>query len=76
MIPTGGTGGEIRFARHDASTIEAAVRGYAAHFGAERIHAVGYERRVLGPAELAALMQREIDQYRAIAEAAHVPMLD
>lgn len=42
----------------------------------ERIHAVGYETRALGPAELGALMRREIDEYRKIAEAAHVPMLD
>jgi tripartite-type tricarboxylate transporter receptor subunit TctC len=42
----------------------------------ERIHAVGYEKRALGPAELGALMRREIDEYRKIAEAAHVPMLD
>jgi len=42
MIPTGGTsGGEIKFARHDAGTIGAAVRGFARHFGLRRANAVG-----------------------------------
>ena len=41
MIPTGGTGGRIKFARHDGTTVAAAVRGFAAHFNLERVNAVG-----------------------------------
>lgn len=41
MIPTGGTGGRLKFARHDAATITAAVRGFSRHFGLPRINAVG-----------------------------------
>jgi tripartite-type tricarboxylate transporter receptor subunit TctC len=42
----------------------------------ERLHQVGYEPRGLGPAAFAALMRREIAQYRKIVEAANLPMLD
>ncbi len=41
MIPTGGTGGRLRFARHDEDTIAAAVRGFARHFGITRVNAAG-----------------------------------
>lgn len=41
MIPSGGTGGRVKFARHDESTIAAAVRGFAAHFGLGRVNAIG-----------------------------------
>jgi O-succinylbenzoic acid--CoA ligase len=40
MIPTGGSGGRIKFARHDAATISSAVAGYRAHFGIERVNSV------------------------------------
>jgi o-succinylbenzoate---CoA ligase len=40
MIPTGGTGGRLKFARHDGGTIEAAVGGFRRHFGMERVNAV------------------------------------
>ena len=41
MIPTGGTTGEIKLARHDQHTIAAAVAGFAVHFGISCINAVG-----------------------------------
>ena len=41
MIPTGGSGGIVRFARHDAATIAAAVGGFCRHFGRERVNSVG-----------------------------------
>ena len=41
MIPTGGTTGGIKLARHDQHTIGAAVAGFAGHFGLPRINAVG-----------------------------------
>ena len=40
-IPTGGSSGGIRFARHDERTLTAAARGFCAHFGLERVNAVG-----------------------------------
>ncbi|MBP8257668.1 MAG: AMP-binding protein, partial [Opitutaceae bacterium] len=41
-IPTGGTGGKLKLARHDELTIDAAVRGFAAHFFQEKtVHAFG-----------------------------------
>ena len=40
-VPTGGTSGGIRFARHDERTLTAAVGGFCAHFGLERVNAVG-----------------------------------
>lgn len=39
-VPTGGTSGGVRFARHDERTLTAAVRGFCAHFGIERVNAV------------------------------------
>lgn len=41
MIPTGGTSGRIRFARHDSETITAAVRGFTRHFALPQVNAVG-----------------------------------
>ena len=40
MIPSGGAGGGLKFARHDGGTIAAAVHGFCAHFGMERVHSV------------------------------------
>ena len=39
-VATGGTSGGVKFARHDERTIGAAVRGFCAHFGLERVNAV------------------------------------
>jgi O-succinylbenzoic acid--CoA ligase len=39
-VPTGGTSGGLRFARHDERTLSAAVRGFCAHFGAQRVNAL------------------------------------
>jgi o-succinylbenzoate---CoA ligase len=41
MIPTGGSSGGIKFARHDQDTITAAVSGFCQHFGIDRVNAVG-----------------------------------
>jgi len=41
MIPSGGTSGTLKFARHDGATLSAAVRGFAERFGVERINCVG-----------------------------------
>ncbi len=40
MIPSGGTSGALKFARHDGATLSAAVRGFAAYFGLTRVRAV------------------------------------
>jgi O-succinylbenzoic acid--CoA ligase len=40
-LPTGGTGGQLRFARHDQDTISAAVHGFCAHFNLTTVNAVG-----------------------------------
>lgn len=40
-IPTGGTSGALKFARHDEETLAAAVRGFARHFGLMQVNAVG-----------------------------------
>ncbi|MFZ5496903.1 MAG: AMP-binding protein [Verrucomicrobiota bacterium] len=40
-IATGGTGGRLKFARHDTATIAAAVRGFTRHFGLPRVNAAG-----------------------------------
>ncbi|MBX3749454.1 MAG: AMP-binding protein [Opitutaceae bacterium] len=40
-LPTGGTSGVVKFARHDEKTLGAAVRGFSAHFGLKRVNAVG-----------------------------------
>lgn len=40
-IPTGGTSGVSRWARHDERTLGAAVAGFCAHFGLKQVNAVG-----------------------------------
>jgi O-succinylbenzoic acid--CoA ligase len=40
MIPSGGTGGGLKFARHDGETLAAAVNGFCEHFAMERVHSV------------------------------------
>jgi O-succinylbenzoic acid--CoA ligase len=40
MIPSGGAGGGLKFARHDGRTIRAAVEGFCRHFEMERVNAV------------------------------------
>ncbi len=40
-LPTGGTSGAIKFARHDEHTLTAAVRGFGEHFGLRRVNAIG-----------------------------------
>lgn len=40
-IPTGGSSGAIKLARHDEATLSAAVNGFCAHFGAGKVNAVG-----------------------------------
>ena len=40
MIPSGGAGGGLKFARHDGATVAAAVRGFCAHFEMETVHSV------------------------------------
>ena len=39
-VRTGGSGGVVKFARHDEKTFGAAVAGYCAHFGTTRVNAV------------------------------------
>ncbi len=41
MIPSGGTSGRLKFARHDEATLSAAVRGFSAFFQAGRVNCVG-----------------------------------
>ncbi len=53
-IPTGGTGGLLKFARHDEHTVGAAVRGFCQHFGLARVNAVG----VLPPHHVSGFMAR------------------
>ncbi|MBI5766808.1 MAG: AMP-binding protein [Verrucomicrobia bacterium] len=40
-VPTGGTSGGVKFARHDERTLSAAVRGFGRHFGLKCVNAVG-----------------------------------
>jgi len=53
-LPTGGTTGGLRFARHDERTLGAAVQGFCAHFGIERVDTIG----VLPPFHVSGLMAR------------------
>jgi o-succinylbenzoate---CoA ligase len=39
-VPTGGTSGQLKFARHDEQTLTAAARGFCQHFDLERVNAV------------------------------------
>jgi o-succinylbenzoate---CoA ligase len=41
MIPSGGSGGGMKLARHDGWTIAAAVSGFCRHFGMERVNSIG-----------------------------------
>lgn len=40
-LPTGGTSGRLRFARHDEETLAAAVGGFSRHFGVARVNTIG-----------------------------------
>ncbi len=40
-IPTGGSTGKLKLARHDEDTLHAAARGFAEHFCVRRVNAVG-----------------------------------
>lgn len=40
-VPTGGSSGAMKLARHDERTLGAAVAGFAEHFGVERVDALG-----------------------------------
>jgi O-succinylbenzoic acid--CoA ligase len=40
-IPTGGSSGRLKFARHDEKTLAAAVQGFARHFDLRRVNAAG-----------------------------------
>lgn len=40
-IPTGGSSGRIKYARHDQTTLAAAVEGFCTHLGTKQINAVG-----------------------------------
>jgi O-succinylbenzoic acid--CoA ligase len=40
-VPTGGSSGALKLARHDEETIASAVRGFTAHFGAGPVNAIG-----------------------------------
>jgi O-succinylbenzoic acid--CoA ligase len=40
MIPSGGAGGGLKFARHDGWTVAAAVEGFRRHFDMDRVNAV------------------------------------
>ena len=53
-VRTGGTGGMVKFARHDQATLGAAVRDFCAHFGLERVNAID----VLPPHHVSGLMSR------------------
>ncbi len=41
MIPSGGTSGQLKLARHDEQTLGAAARGFAQHFAAAEVCSVG-----------------------------------
>jgi O-succinylbenzoic acid--CoA ligase len=53
-VPTGGTSGGLRFARHDEHTLNAAVSGFCEHFKLQRVNAVD----VLPPHHVSGLMAR------------------
>lgn len=40
-LPTGGSGGGVKLARHDETTLSAAALGFARHFGAARVNVLG-----------------------------------
>lgn len=41
MIPTGGSSGQLKFARHDQTTLACAARGFLRHFSLSRVNAAG-----------------------------------
>ena len=53
-ISTGGTGGRLRFARHDERTLSAAARGFCEHYGLRRVNAID----VLPPFHVSGFMAR------------------
>lgn len=53
-LRTGGSGGGIKFARHDSATLAAAVEGFARHFSLRRVNAIG----VLPPWHISGFMAR------------------
>lgn len=53
-IRTGGSGGGVKFARHDERTLSAATIGFAQHFGLSQVNAVG----VLPPWHVSGFMAR------------------
>ena len=53
-VPTGGTSGAIKFARHDEQTLGAAARGFVEHLGIRKVNAVD----VLPPFHVSGLMAR------------------
>jgi O-succinylbenzoic acid--CoA ligase len=53
-LPTGGTSGGIRFARHDERSLGASIEGFCAHFGVARVNALD----VLPPHHVSGLMAR------------------
>lgn len=53
-IPTGGSSGSLKFARHDEQTLSAAVRGFCDHFQLKHVNAVD----VLPPWHVSGLMAR------------------
>ena len=40
-IPTGGSSGAIKLARHDEGTLSAAVNGFCGHFGVSKVNVIG-----------------------------------
>ena len=53
-IPTGGSSGGLKFARHDEQTLSAAVRGFCEHFNLKHVNAID----VLPPWHVSGLMAR------------------
>lgn len=53
-IPTGGSSGAMKLARHDERSLGAAAAGFATHFGVERVNALG----LLPPWHVSGLMAR------------------
>ncbi|MCF7689924.1 MAG: AMP-binding protein [Cephaloticoccus sp.] len=53
-LPTGGSSGKVRFARHDEMTLYAAVQGFCTHFGLLQVNTVD----VLPPWHVSGLMAR------------------
>ncbi|MDT3671831.1 MAG: AMP-binding protein [Aromatoleum sp.] len=53
-LPTGGTSGSIRFARHDEHTLSASLAGFCAHFGVAQVNALD----VLPASHVSGLMAR------------------